>query len=78
MDESQNKTALVKKSAKKVFVGMSGGGARFAGTYLKLAHGLGASRLLTKPFMHTELMALIEELAPEEDLSSASLSPSLG
>ena len=39
-------------------IGMSGGSVKFADTYLKLAHGFGASRLLPKPFLMSVVLAI--------------------
>jgi CheY-like chemotaxis protein len=46
-------------------IGMSGGSVKFADTYLKLAHGFGASRLLPKPFLITDVLAIVDELLPD-------------
>ncbi len=43
-------------------IGMSGGAVKFADTYLKLAHGFGASRLLPKPFLVADVLAIVDEL----------------
>jgi CheY-like chemotaxis protein len=47
-------------------IGMSGGSVKFADTYLKLAHGFGASRLLPKPFLIADVLAIVDELLSED------------
>ena len=43
-------------------IAMSGGGQRYKpDNYLELASDLGAERVLTKPFLQTELMEVVEE-----------------
>jgi DNA-binding response OmpR family regulator len=43
-------------------VAMSGGGQRFDASILKAAEHLGADRVIAKPFRHSSLLALVDEL----------------
>jgi DNA-binding response OmpR family regulator len=47
-------------------IAMSGGGRGMAADYLRMARGMGAARVLAKPFSHEVLMAAVNELLSEK------------
>ena len=48
-------------------IAISGGGRLDPKTYLELAEGFGADRLLTKPFGHEELLEAVQDLLGRSD-----------